>query len=100
MATKGRGPLSETRIAVATSEERDIELALNLAETHVARMTPSPSTEHLRASLAKFRRAVDAWKEAPPNAADVVRLRDQVASVLQLAKTTSPTVRIRRFGSG
>ncbi len=98
MATMGRGPASETRIAVAAGEEEYIDLALGQAEAHVARMAPSPATDHLRASLDRFRRTVESWKGVPPSTAEVRRVREQVAAVLQLAKTTSPTVRIRRFG--
>ncbi len=98
MATMGRGPTSETRIAIASGEEQPLEVALNQAEAHVARMTPSPATEHLKASLETFRRTLESWDGVPPSAAALRSLRERVAAVLQLAKTTAPTVRIRRFG--
>jgi hypothetical protein len=98
MATMGRGPTSETRVAVASGEEQPLEVALSQAEAHVGRMTPSPATEHLKASLETFRRTLESWDGAPPSAADLRSLRERVAAVLQLAKTTAPTVRIRRFG--
>ena len=97
MEPKGRGPTSETRIAVA-GDQLSIEAALAQAEAHVGRMAPSPSTEHLKSSLQAFRRTFESWDSAAPTEAELRCLREQVTSVLQLAKTTSPTVRIRRLG--
>jgi hypothetical protein len=94
----GRHPTSsETRLLSAPATDRErIEHGLAHAELHVARMQPSPATQHLKRVLESCRRAVDGWRASPPTEAEAHALRDRVEQALQLAKTTSPTVRFRR----
>jgi hypothetical protein len=99
MDLRRRVPTSETRIAIGGGDGNEsIEHALSQAEAHVARMAPSPATEHLQSALESLRRTVDSWRATPAGGEEVARLRAQVTSVLQLARTTSPTMRVRRFG--
>jgi hypothetical protein len=99
MDPKGRVPVSETRIAVAGGDAKDhIELALRQADEHMARMPASPTKDAIAAALASFRRALAAWDPYSSDVAELEYLRERVGAVLHLAKTTSPTVRIRRFG--
>ena len=97
MDPEGRFRGSETRIAVAGGDTQSIEIALEQAGTHVARMAPSLSTERLAAQLDRLRQIVHAWRESAPSQDELRTVREQVASMLQLAKTTSPTVRFRRI---
>jgi hypothetical protein len=88
---------SETRIVVAGSDGQAIDTALEQAASHVARMAPCPSTERMAARLELLRATVRGWDATPPSEAELRAVREQVASVLQLAKASSPTVRIRRI---
>jgi hypothetical protein len=90
-------PVSETRIAAAGVADHHIVRALEQAESHVSRMTPSPSTEQLKSRLASFRRVLESWNETPPSPDEAEQLYTRVVTVLQLAKATSPTLRIRRI---
>jgi hypothetical protein len=94
-----RVPESETRIAVAGGDEKDrIERALDQADAHLTRMPPSPTRDAIAAALASLRRARAAWDPWTGDVAELEYLRERVGAVLHLAKTTSPTVRIRRLG--
>lgn len=98
MDWSGRHPTSsETRLlaAPATDLER-IEHGLAHAEVHVARMQPAPATQHLKRVLESCRRGMEGWRASPPTEAEVRALRERVEQALQLARTTSPTVRLRR----
>jgi hypothetical protein len=89
--------LSETRLVAAPADDwARIDQALNQAEAHVARMQPAPATEHLKGVLASCHRTMEGWSAAPPTYEQLHALRERVEHVLQLARTTSPTVRIRR----
>jgi hypothetical protein len=93
----GHSTSSETRLLTAPGPDRErIEQALAHAEVHVARMQPSPATQHLRRVLESCRRDMDGWKSSPPTEAELRALRERVEQALQLARTTSPTVRLRR----
>jgi hypothetical protein len=99
MDSTRRVPESETRIAVAGGDEKDrIELALNQAEAHMSRMPPSQTKDAIAAALGSFRRALAAWDPWTGDAAELEYLRERVGAVLHLAKTTAPTVRVRRLG--
>jgi len=86
---------SETRIATPADERKRIEFALNQAESHVARMEPSPTTTRLKVALEIFRRSVDSWNTRPPTAEQLDLLREHVEEVLQLARSSSPTIKLR-----
>ncbi len=91
------GP-SETRlVASRTNDCVHIEQLLGRAESHVNRMQPSAATLHLRCLLDSCRRAMDDWTASPPTDEELRALRGQVEQTLQLASTTSPTVRLRRM---
>jgi hypothetical protein len=88
---------SETRLIVPRADDREgIEQALVQAEAHVTRMQPSPATQHLKRVLESCRRAIDGWDRSPPSEEALRSLRERVQQTLQLARTTSPTVRLRR----
>jgi hypothetical protein len=88
---------SETRLlASPVGDWARIDQALNQAEAHAARMQPSPATEHLTGVLASFRRVMEGWSKAPPTDEQLQALRERVEQALRLARTTSPTLRIRR----
>src|SRR5580700_9705503 len=75
MAWSGNHPTSEIRLVAASADDRArIELALEHAESHVARMQCSP-----------------------PTGDELDALRDRVMQTLQVARTTSPTLRLRRL---
>jgi len=89
---------SGTRLAASPVDDRGrIARALAHAEAHVARMQPSPVTQHLKDVLESFRRTMDAWAVSSPTDEEVGALLEHVEQTLQLAKTTSPTVRMRRL---
>lgn len=92
-----RCPVSETRIATVTRDDEFIARSLDQAEAHVGRMASSPVTEHLKAKLAAFRAVLDSWTALPPTPEQVQELRAQVTVALQFAKSTSPTLRLRRI---
>jgi hypothetical protein len=70
--------------------------AIARAESHVARMSPSPTTDHLSALLNDFRRTLRGWEVSPPTDDEFLSVERRVVQVLQLASTTSPTIRLRR----
>jgi len=90
---------SQTRLAASPADDRGrIEQALAHAEVHVGRMQPSSVTQQLKEILESFRRRVEDWDASPPSDEEVRALRQHVEQTLQLAKATSPTVRMRRLG--
>jgi len=90
---------SGTRVVATPADDVGrIEQALAQAQGHVARMLPSPGTQQIQRLLQSFRFVMDGWSAAPPTEADVRALRERVELVLQLARTTSPTLRFRRAG--
>jgi hypothetical protein len=90
--------VSETRLITLPSAERSrIETALSEAESHVARMPPSHTTLRLQVALDRVRRSLDLWAASPPSQEHVRELRERVEETLRLAKTRSPTVRVRRL---
>jgi|SRR5580700_3957967 hypothetical protein len=99
MDSSGDPTPSEMRLIAIPADDRErIEQALAQAEAHVARMHPSPATRHLEGTLESCRRMIDGWDVSPPTE-DVLRaLRERVQQTLHLARTTSPTVRLRRAG--
>ena|SRR5258708_7282227 len=89
---------SEARLVASRTNDRvQIEQLLGRAESHVNRMQPSAATLQLRRLLDSFRRAMDDWSALPPTDEELRALRGQVERTLQLASTTSPTVRFRRL---
>ncbi len=97
MAPRDEHPApSETRIATAEDDRARIEFALNQAESHLARTQSSPVTRRLKGQLERLRRTVDSWSARAPTREELDRLRERVREVLDLARTSSPTVRIRR----
>jgi hypothetical protein len=98
MARENEHPTtSEPRIVASSKEEREsIEFALSQAESHTVRMPPSPTTGRLKVALQVLRRVVDSWDARPPTDEQLTVLREQVAETLRLARTNSPTVRLRR----
>jgi hypothetical protein len=97
MAPRDEQPAaSETRVATADDEKARIEFALNQAESHLARTQPSPMTRRLKGQLERFRTAVDSWSTRAPTREELDRLRERVREVLDVARTSSPTVRIKR----
>jgi hypothetical protein len=87
---------SEARIAAASDETARVQFALNQAESHLARMAPSPTKRRLAGSLEVFHRVVDSWSVSPPTHEQLDRIREHVAEVLQLVKSEAPTRRLRR----
>lgn len=88
---------SETRIVASSTEERArIEFAVSQAESYTVRMPPSPTTGRLKLALQVFRRVIDSWDTRAPTDEQLAVLRDRVAETLRLARTNSPTVRLRR----
>jgi hypothetical protein len=100
MDPRGRVPPSETRLAAARGDvDMDrIELALGQAEEHMSRMAPSQTKDAIAAALASFRRSLAGWDPWTGDPAELEYIRERVGAVLHLAKTTSPTVRVRRLG--
>jgi hypothetical protein len=91
---------SGTRLAARPADDRGrIELALAHAESHMARMQPSLATQRVKDVLESFRRTVDGWAALPPTEEEARALREQVEQTLQLAKSESPTVRLRRVAT-
>jgi len=94
-----RYPTSGTRLVAAPGDDQDrIVQALSMAESHVARMPPSQATQQLKSVLEASRRAIARWSTSPPTNEEVQEVRDRVVQTLQVAKTTSPTLRFRRAG--
>ena len=90
---------SATRLVAPQAHDRaHLEQLLVRAESHVSRMHPSATTLHLRRVLDACRRAMDTWNESPPTEEELRAFRVRVEQTLQLASTTSPTVRLRRMG--
>jgi hypothetical protein len=89
-------PSSTHLVAIPANDREGIEQALAQAEAHVTRMQPSPATQHLKRVLESCRRAIDGWSASPPTDEALRSLRERVQQTLQLARTTSPTVRLRR----
>ncbi len=88
---------SSTYLVAARADDREgIEQALAQAEAHVTRMQASPATQHLKRVLESCHRAIDGWRASPPTDEALRALRERVQQTLQLARTTSPTVRFRR----
>ena len=88
---------SETRLlATPTGDRQRIEQALAHAESHVARMQASPATQELKRVLESCRRVLDGWSTSPPTDDQLRLLQERVDRTLQLARTTSPTLRLRR----
>ncbi len=97
MALKREHPASsEARLIVDGDEQARIAFSLNQAESHVTRMPPSPTQRRLAAALEFFRRTVENWKDRAPEDEELELLREHLAEVLHLAKTSSPTVKLRR----
>jgi hypothetical protein len=88
---------SETRPVAGPVDKERIERAIADAESHVARMEPSPRTQHLRGALDSFRRTLAGWSASPPNGEELQVLRDRVLQTLEVARTTSPTLKLRRL---
>jgi hypothetical protein len=98
MAWSGKHPTSEIRLVAAPADDwARIELALAHAESHVARMQCSPATQHLKNVLESCRRTLAGWGASPPTGDELDALRDRVMQTLQVARTTSPTLRLRRL---
>jgi hypothetical protein len=90
-------PSSGTCLVGSPADDRArIERALILAESHVVRMPPSPVTQHLKDVLDSCCRTVNGWSASPPADEELRSFRERVERTLQLARTTSPTVRLRR----
>lgn len=88
---------SGTRLAAFPADDRTrIEYALAHAESHVARMPPSPVTQHLKDVLEFCHRTVDGWTTSPPADEELRSVRERAERALQIASTSSPTVRVRR----
>jgi hypothetical protein len=93
------GMTSETRIITALSANEEmtrIECTLGEIRYYLARMQPSATTERLKRSLEAFWRIVDSWNTHPPTGAQLSLIRDHVAAMLQEARRTAPTVKMRR----
>jgi len=90
-------PRSETRLSGARVDKERIEQAVTHAESHVARMPPSPRTQHLKGVLDSLRRTLAGWSASPPTDEEAQALQDRVLQTLEVARTTSPTVRLRRL---
>lgn len=97
MDTSGDSTPSEARIIATPADDRErIEQALAQAETHVTRMQPSPAAQHLERALESCRRVIDGWSASPPTEEELRSVRERVLQTLQVARATSPTVRLRR----
>jgi len=100
MIRRGESPTSsETRIVAAVGDvTAGIKLSLAHAEAQVARMDPSPAARLLTLTIEAYRRTVDSWSARPPTDDQIQLMHERVGELLRLAKTTSPTVRMRRLG--
>jgi hypothetical protein len=58
-------------------------------------MGPSPTTTRLKVALEIFRQDVDSWNTRPPTPEQLDLLREHVEEVLQLARSNSPTLKLR-----
>jgi|HubBroStandDraft_2_1064218.scaffolds.fasta_scaffold1241505_1 hypothetical protein len=89
---------SETRVATTVGETMTgLQASLAEAEAHAERMEPSASTRLLRRTLESHSRTIDAWTARPPTDDQLRLMRERVEQVVHQAKTTSPTVRVRRI---
>ena len=77
-------------------EKARIAFALNQAESHLARTSPTPTTRRLSLAIEVYRRTLASWSTLPPQREKLDRMRDQVAEVLQQARKNAPTLRAAR----
>lgn len=87
---------SEPRSVAGIDEKALVEFALNQAESALRRMQPTPATERLSARVDAFRRIVSAWNIRPPTVEQVRLLLERIGEVREMARTGTPTVRVRR----
>jgi len=88
--------VSETRIATALGDKARVEFALNQAESHVARMGPSPTRRRLGLALEVVRRTVDSWSTRAPTEDQLRLLLQHVLDLRDQTRDEVPTVRFRR----
>jgi hypothetical protein len=80
-------------VAPAQDDRARIEHALAHAESNMARMQPSPVTQHVKDVIESFRRMMAGWSTSPPTDDELHVLREHLERMLLLARTTSATVR-------
>lgn len=77
-------------------EGASLEELLQHAQSYVARMPPTAGARELRTRLEQYRRTVESWAMRAPTDEQREALRDQVLVVLGIAKTSAPTMKLRR----
>jgi hypothetical protein len=77
-------------------DEASVETLLEDARGYVARMPPTAGSRELKARLDQYRRVVDGWAMRTPTDEQRAALRDQLLAVLGIAKTSAPTMKLRR----
>jgi hypothetical protein len=80
----------------AKPSEARVERALKEAVQHLGRMETSPTTQRLKLSLEAFRRILTSWRAHPPTRAQLTLVEEHVAEILQRARESAPTEKIRR----
>jgi hypothetical protein len=81
---------SEAGVVVAGVERAHVEFILNEAELHLARMEPSATRRRLELAVEMFWSTVDSWGARPPTGEQLNLIRDHVAEVLHLARSSDP----------
>jgi hypothetical protein len=72
-----------------------IEKLLTEAAEHVGRMPKSAGARELGARLERCRRTFESWMTLRPSEEQRHALREQIEEVLAIARTTSPTKKLR-----
>jgi hypothetical protein len=78
------------------ADRESVEQALKDAESHVARMPSTPGTRELRARLDAYRRSMETWRHREPTTEQLEALDVGLAEITRIARTTSPTIKMRR----
>jgi hypothetical protein len=73
-----------------------VEKLLEDAQGYVARMPPTAGARELKTRLDQYRRTIESWAMRAPTDEQREALREQLLVVLGIAKTSAPTMKVRR----
>jgi hypothetical protein len=86
----------DTLGAADISDRARIEFALNEVGSYLTRMEPSSTRETIERQLEIIRRKVRSWGAGSPTHEQARGVLEQIAELRSLARSTLPTVRLRR----
>lgn len=86
-------PASATRIAAAVPDLIEFKSAVIYAQACLARMDPSPTTTRLTLAIDMLKRTMASWSTTPPTPEQRWLFREHMDEVIELARSSAPTVR-------